>query len=54
MLNTIYVMLLIILILLGYLLFQAEYQVAKKYYPDMTMLEYVLINEKLRITPKGE
>ena len=33
---------------------KAEYEVVKKYYPDMTMLEYVLINEKLRITPKGE
>ena len=52
MLNTIYAILVIVVIMIGYILLQAEYQVVKKYYPDMTLLEYVLINEKLRITPK--
>lgn len=54
MLKTIFAMIVMVFILIGYLFFIAEYEAIKKYYPDMTFMEYILINDKLRITPNGQ
>jgi len=32
----------------------AEYKAIKKYYPDLSFSEYLILNDKLRITPYGE
>ena len=32
---------------------KAEYHAVKKYYPLLTWVEYLMLNDKLRITPNG-
>jgi len=43
-----------ILLVIGYFWTMAEYEAVKKYYPNLTMWEYFILNDKLRITPNGE
>jgi len=42
---------LLLLFVFGYLCAQAEYEAIKKFYPNLTFWEYVLLHNKLRITP---
>jgi len=44
----------IIALIIGYYWTQAEFNAVKKYYPDLTMWEYFILNDKLRITPSGD
>ena len=34
--------------------FKMEYEAVKKFYPEMTFIDYVLIKDHLRITPDGK
>jgi hypothetical protein len=34
-------------------IFTAKYEAVKKYYPNLTVWEYVLLEDRLRITPEG-
>jgi predicted membrane protein len=49
-----YGLLLFLALVLGYLYTQAEYEAVKKFYPDLTFWDYVILGDKLRITPNGE
>lgn len=31
-----------------------QYQAVKKYYPNMTFMEYLILEDKIRITPDGD
>jgi predicted membrane protein len=47
-----YGLLLFLALVFGYLYTQAEYEAVKKFYPDLTFWDYVILGDKLRITPK--
>jgi hypothetical protein len=52
MLNTLWVIGAILIAVLIYLTTCAEFEAIKKHYPDMTFIEYILIGDKIRITPE--
>lgn len=43
----------VITISVGGIYFYTEYQAVKKYYPKITLMEYLILSDKLRITPDG-
>jgi len=55
MLKSLYILFIIIvttiIILIGYLISMAEYEAVKKHYPNMTFYEYIILGNKIRITP---
>ena len=38
----------------AYLYLRLEYEATKKFYPDLTYIEFLILEDKLRITPNGE
>ena len=51
---TFYGVMLLLALVFGYLYTQAEYEAVKKFYPDLTFWDYIILGDKLRITPNGE
>ena len=43
----------IIFILIGVWFCHFQYQAVKRFYPDLTFIEYLILEDKLRITPGG-
>tara|TARA_R110000868_G_scaffold314560_1_gene575490 strand:+ start:790 stop:951 length:162 start_codon:yes stop_codon:yes gene_type:complete len=50
--NSFYVLIVLFFLLLSAWAFEAEYQSVRKYYPGITLMEYILIKDKIRITPE--
>jgi len=48
-----YIFFLILIILVSLSLWECQYQAVKKYYPGISRLEYMLLEDKLRIMPDG-
>lgn len=49
-----YAILIFLAICCGYLYTRAEYEATKKFYPNLTFYEYIMLGDKLRINPDGE
>jgi hypothetical protein len=45
------IILVCIFVLMGSAWIYCEYSIAKKYYPEITFMDYVFIGDKLKITP---
>lgn len=48
-----YLWVFILICIMGYFGALAEYQAVKHYHPDLTMVEYFLLIDKIFITPPG-
>ncbi len=51
---TAYAVILLVMLVFGYLYAQAEYEALKKFYPELTFWEYMVLDRRIRITPDGE
>lgn len=44
----------VVLCICGFWWFNENYQATRKYYPEMSMWDYMLLSDKLRITPQQD
>jgi len=54
MLNGLYICAGCFLVFTGVICCNAQYQAVKKYYPSLTIWEYLILQDKLRITPERD
>lgn len=51
-LNTLYFIIVLFIIMIATGIFYIQYKAVLKYYPDISFIEYVILCNKIRITPE--
>ncbi len=52
MLNSLFLIAIIIAMIIGFIIFDAKYNACRKFYPELSRMEYILLFDKLTITPR--